>query len=113
MSIRRTVSTFFLGGTVQMGEFKNIWKTRTAGAKVLFILSIAYAISSINILLLAFGLVGSFPGVAFNPRVIIAYSILSFLYGLILSVYHLFTFLIRRKRKDDKAEHSGSADQAA
>ena len=96
-----------------MGEFKNTWKTRTAAAKVLFILSIAYAISSINILLLAFGLVGSFPGVSFNPRVIIVYSILSFLYGLILSIYHLFTFLVRRKRKEDKAEHIRSAGQAA
>jgi hypothetical protein len=96
-----------------MGEFKDTWKTRTAGAKVLFILSIAYAISSINILLLAFGLVGSFPSLAFNPRVLIAYSILSFFYGLILSVYHLFTFLVRRKRKGDKAEHIRSEDRAA
>jgi hypothetical protein len=84
-----------------MASFKETWKSRSAAAQVLFILSIAYAISSVNTLLLALGVVRWIPGTAFHPRVIIAYCIISFVYGALLSAYHLFTFLVRRKRKDD------------
>ena len=98
-----------------MGKFNETWKVRSAVAKVLFILSIAYAVSSINTLLLAFGVVRWIPGMMYNPSVIMVYCVISFVYGLILSVYHLSTFLIRRKRKSDYLESDErlSKDDAA
>ena len=92
-----------------MSKFTEIWNVRTAAAKVLFVLSIVYAASSINLLLLALGVVEWFPGMAFNLTVMISYCIISFGYGLVLSIYHLYTFLHRRKRKDDLGTESEEA----
>jgi membrane protein implicated in regulation of membrane protease activity len=72
--------------------------------RVLFIISIAYGISSINVLLLAFGIVQTIPSAAYNVPVMLAYCLISFAYGLVLSVYHLYTFLARRKRNEDKIQ---------
>jgi membrane protein implicated in regulation of membrane protease activity len=84
-----------------MGKFAETWNVKSTAAKVLFILSILYAVSSINVLLLALGIVQWVPGMAFNLTVMITYCLVSFTYGLIVSAYHLYTFLNRRKRKDD------------
>ena len=87
-----------------MGNFFETWKARSALAKVLFILSIAYALSSIITLLLSFGIVRSIPGMIYNTSVMMGYTIISFAYGMILSLYHLAMFIVRRKRKSDYRE---------
>jgi hypothetical protein len=89
-------------------SFIETWKIRSAAARVLFIVSIAYAISSINVLLMVFGIVKTVPSIIFNTRAMLIYCVISFAYGLILSLYHLYTFLARRKRNTDKIENAGA-----
>lgn len=87
-------------------SFVETWKIRSPVMRVLFIVSIAYAISSVNILLLAVGIVHTVQGARYNVKVMLAYCFVSFGYGLILSAYHLYTFLARRKRTADKMADS-------
>jgi hypothetical protein len=94
-----------------MGNFSDFWKQKTRISQVLFILAMMYCVSSINVLLLALGVVRWIPQAYLNPRVLIAFSLISFAFALLLSAYHFSTFINRRKRKYDHTDipQAGSA----
>jgi membrane protein implicated in regulation of membrane protease activity len=85
-----------------MSQFVETWKSRTCISKIIFLLIILYCISSINVLLLAFGLTKWIPNFHLNARVLITFSVTSFALTLLVSAYHLSTFLRRRKRASDR-----------
>jgi membrane protein implicated in regulation of membrane protease activity len=85
-----------------MKEFLEFWKQKTHISQVLFLLAMMYCISSINILLLALGILRYIPQAYLNPKVLVVFSLISFAFAFLLSVYHFSTFLNRRKRKGDR-----------
>jgi hypothetical protein len=85
-----------------MEKFVEFWKQKTHVSQVLFIISMMYCFSSVNVLILALGFVHYIPQAYLNPRVLIIFSLVSFAFALILSIYHFSTFLNRRKRKGDR-----------
>ncbi|MDR2178166.1 MAG: hypothetical protein LBP20_09040 [Treponema sp.] len=93
-----------------MKKFLEFWRQKTYVSQVLFILAMLYCVSSINVLLLALGIVRWIPSAYLNPQVLIWFSIISFSFALLLSIYHFSTFLIRRKRKEDRREHQSPAE---
>jgi hypothetical protein len=84
-----------------MAKFLAFWKQKTYVSQVLLILAMMYCVSSINVLLLALGVVRWIPQAYLNPQVLIWFSIISFGFALLLCAYHFSTFIIRRKRKCD------------
>jgi membrane protein implicated in regulation of membrane protease activity len=82
--------------------FKEFWSHKSRVSQVIFIVIIMYCVSSINVLLLALGIMPYIPGVYLNPYVLIAFAIISFLITLLISIYHLSTMIRRRKRKCDQ-----------
>jgi hypothetical protein len=80
------------------------WKGKTHLSQILFILVMMYCVSSINVLLLALGVVRWIPQAYLNPRVLIWFSIISFGFAVLLSAYHLCTFFFRNKRRSDYEE---------
>jgi hypothetical protein len=87
-----------------MSNFIAFWKQKTHVSQLLFILAMLYCVSSINVLLLALGLVRYIPQAYLNPRVLIIFSLVSFAFAFLLSIYHFSTFLNRRKRKGDRID---------
>ncbi|MDR0731621.1 MAG: hypothetical protein LBF63_08130 [Treponema sp.] len=83
-------------------------RRKTRIAQVLFILVMMYCISSINVLLLALGAARWIPQAHLNPRVLVWFSIISFGLALLLSVYHLITFIIRQQRDGENPSLAGS-----
>jgi hypothetical protein len=92
-----------------MKKFVEFWRQKTHVSQVLFILAMMYCVSSINVLLLALGVVRWIPQAYLNPQVLIWFSIISFGFALLMSAYHFSTFIIRRKRKYDYEESSPAA----
>jgi hypothetical protein len=92
-----------------MKGFIEFWKQKTHVSQLLFILAILYCVSSINVLLLALGVIRYIPEAYLNPRVLIIFSLVSFGFALLLSIYHFSTFLNRRKRKGDRAGEAPGA----
>ena len=95
-----------------MGNFSDFWKQKTRISQILFILAMMYCVSSINVLLLALGVVRWIPLAYLNPKVLIVFSLISFVFALILSAYHFSTFINRRKRKNDRID-APRADSAS
>jgi membrane protein implicated in regulation of membrane protease activity len=87
-----------------MKAFVEFWKQKTRVSQILFILAMMYCVSSINVLLLALGVVRWIPQAYLNPTVLITFSLVSFAFALVLSIYHFSTFLNRRKRKNDRVD---------
>jgi membrane protein implicated in regulation of membrane protease activity len=87
-----------------MERFLEFWRQKTHVSQLLFLLAILYCVSSINVLFLALGVVRWIPQAYLNPTVLIAFSLISFAFALVLSVYHFSTFINRRKRKDDRVD---------
>jgi membrane protein implicated in regulation of membrane protease activity len=87
-----------------MKAFIEFWRQKTHVSQVLLILAMMYCVSSINVLLLALGVVRWLPAAYLNPYVLIWFSIISFAFALVLCVYHFSTFIIRRKRKCDHTD---------
>jgi hypothetical protein len=87
-----------------MKNFIEFWKQKTHVSQLLFILAMMYCISSINVLLLALGMVNWIPEAYLNPQVLVIFSIISFAFAFLLSAYHFSTFLNRRKRKADRID---------
>jgi Kef-type K+ transport system membrane component KefB len=83
------------------------FKHKTRVAQVICIIIILYCVSSIAVLLVAAGIVSHIPHAYLNPRVLIAYSVGSFLLAAITSAYHLATMIRRRKRKCDISAECG------
>jgi membrane protein implicated in regulation of membrane protease activity len=87
-----------------MEKFLEFWKQKTHVSQLLFLLAMLYCVSSINVLILALGVVRWIPEAYLNPTVLIAFSLISFSFALVLSIYHFSTFLNRRKRKNDNID---------
>jgi membrane protein implicated in regulation of membrane protease activity len=87
-----------------MSKFLDFWKQKTLISQVLFILAMMYCVSSINVLLLALGIIRWIPQAYLNPKVLIIFSLVSFAFALVLSAYHFSTFINRRKRKYDRID---------
>jgi membrane protein implicated in regulation of membrane protease activity len=87
-----------------MKNFIEFWKQKTHVSQLLFILAMMYCVSSINVLLLALGVVRWIPTAYLNPQVLIVFSLVSFGFSLVLSAYHFSTFINRRKRRDDRLD---------
>jgi hypothetical protein len=87
-----------------VNNFVAFWKQKTRVSQLLFIIAMMYCISSINVLLLAVGVVNWIPEAYLNPQVLIIFSLISFGFAFLLSVYHFSTFLNRRKRKADRID---------
>jgi membrane protein implicated in regulation of membrane protease activity len=85
-----------------MGNFVDSWRTRSVAARIIFMLIILYCFSSINVLLLALGLTRYIPHFYLNPQIMTIFSVVSFAFVILVSAYHLYTFVARRKRTGDK-----------
>ena len=81
---------------------EGFWVNKSHVSQIIFILIILYCVSSINVLLLGFGILPYIPGVYLNPYMFIWFALASCVLTLIMSVYHLSTMLRRRKRKSDR-----------
>jgi hypothetical protein len=94
---------------------QNGWFWRhSMAARIIFILIILYAICSINVLLLAAGIVSYLPReFVLDPFVLIAFAIISFCLVIITSAYHLSTMFFRRKRSIDWQNDNGGPQEAA
>lgn len=88
--------------------FKEFWANKRRISQVIFILIIIYAVSSINVLLLALGVLSYLPQAHLNPYVLVAFSLVSFLLSVFISAYHLSTMIQRRKRKSDREFVTGN-----
>ncbi|MDR0731695.1 MAG: hypothetical protein LBF63_08500 [Treponema sp.] len=87
-----------------MKRFLEFWKQKTRVSQILFLLAILYCVSSMNVLFLALGVVRWIPEAYLNPTVLVTFSLISFGFALLLSIYHFSTFFNRRKRKDDRTD---------
>jgi Na+/phosphate symporter len=82
-------------------EFKDPTK-KTLISQVIFILIIVYAVSSINVLLLALGVIPYLPSAYLNPYMILSFAVTSFVLTTAMAVFHLSTMLRRNKRITDR-----------
>lgn len=81
--------------------FGGCFRGKSHISQTIFIVIIAYTVSSIVILCLAVGLFPYLPYARLNPAVCAIYAIISFGLTALISVYHLRTMFRRRKRKSD------------
>ena len=80
------------------------WIKSSALWQIIFILIILYSVSSINVLILAMGILPYLQGAILNAPVLVYFAEISFAIASIISIYHLSTIFRRRKRRDDRAE---------
>ena len=80
------------------------WLKSSAVWQIIFILIILYSVSSINVLILAMGILPYLHGAILNAPVLVYFAEISFAIAAILSIYHLSTIFRRRKRRDDRVE---------
>ena len=73
---------------------------------IIFILIILYSVSSINVLILAIGILPFLQGALLNTSVLTYFSDISFALAAFLSIYHLSTIFRGKKRRNDKAERA-------
>ncbi|MDR2551641.1 MAG: hypothetical protein LBD31_00525 [Treponema sp.] len=83
-------------------SFKEFFGEKSVPARAIFILIILYVICSIVVLLLALGIVLPRTSLYLNPYTLIGFSVVSFGFTVLISVYHLSTLIRRRKRKTDR-----------
>jgi len=86
--------------------FKLSFKWLRSGAiwHVIFILIIIYCVSSINVLVLAIGILPYIQNAFLNTRVLVYFSEIAFLLAAFLSIYHVCSIFRTRKRRHDKTE---------
>ena len=77
------------------------WLRSNAVWHIIFILIILYCVSSINVLILAVGLLPFLMGAFLNTRVLTYYAEISFGIAALLSIFHLSLIFRSRKRKND------------
>jgi hypothetical protein len=82
--------------------YKEFYGEKSTATKLIFVLIVLYTLCSIVVLLLALGFVfPKVPSFYHNPRVLIVFSVISFVVTVVISVHHLSTLIKRRKRKTD------------
>jgi antibiotic biosynthesis monooxygenase (ABM) superfamily enzyme len=71
---------------------------------VVYMLCMLYAVSSINVLILAMGVLPYIKGFYMVTRTLIYFAIISFGLTIFLSVHHIYTMLRTEKRKNINLE---------
>ena len=69
--------------------------------QVIFILIILYAISSLNVLILAISILPLLPAAFLRPFALAGFNVISVTLMILLAIYHLVTMFHHRKRKFD------------
>lgn len=75
--------------------------------QLVFTLIILYCATSINVLLLALGILPNLPGAYSQSFALMAFAVISFVTTLFVSAYHLSSMLRKRKRKSDRPLEKG------
>jgi hypothetical protein len=74
------------------------------GTQIVFIVIILYCVSSINVLILSFGVLPYVPQVVYiDPAVFVGFTLFSVALTLVMSVYHVSTMIRGNKRRTDRA----------
>ena len=73
--------------------------------QIIFILIILYAISSLNVLVLAMSVLPLLPAAFLRPFALAGFNIISVTLMVLLAIYHLVTMFHRRKRINDHNQH--------
>lgn len=81
----------------------NWFTTSSTASKSIFCIIVVYLIAAIIVLLMIFGVIPS-KNAANNPYLLIEFSVVSFIISVIISVFHLSTLIMRRKRRSDNRE---------
>jgi membrane protein implicated in regulation of membrane protease activity len=74
--------------------------------QILWICIIAYAVASLNVIIMALLTYNDAPGAYLNPQSSLTFAIVSFLLVVVVSAYHISTLVRRRKRRTDKRKLS-------
>jgi len=85
------------------------WLRSNAVWHIIFILIILYSVSSINVLILAVGILPFLMGAFLNTRVLTYFAEISFGIAALLSIFHLSLIFRSRKRKNDLSENNSRA----
>lgn len=90
-----------------MKELINLFKSsKSLVVQALWICIVAYAVASLNVIIMALLTIDDTPGAYLNPKSSLFFAIASFVLVVIVSVYHISTMLRRRKRRSDKLKLS-------
>jgi hypothetical protein len=76
--------------------------SRSRVSQVIFILIVLYCVASVNVLILALGMLPYYESIQGVSYLLIGFTISSFVLTLFISAYHLSTMLRRRKRRSDR-----------
>jgi membrane protein implicated in regulation of membrane protease activity len=87
-----------------MNNTNDSWMAKSGVSRIIFILIILYSVTSINVMVMALGIVPFVQGMENNPLLLTWFAILSFVVTLIVSAYHLSTMLRSRKRSCDQPD---------
>lgn len=93
--------------------FMEWFKEKSHISQTIFIVIIAYAVSSVVVLCLALGIFPYLEGAYLNPQVCLAYAIISFALTAFISAYHLSTMLRRKKRRNDRLDDNRTYNRTA
>ena len=78
--------------------------SKSHGSQIVFIVIILYCVSSINVLILSFGVLPYVPHVVYiDPAIFVGFTLFSIVLTLIVSAYHVNTMIRSNKRKTDLA----------
>ena len=84
--------------------FKKMWFKKGILWEVIFILTILYAVSSINILVIVISILPFLHGAFLKTHILTYFAEIAFGLTAFLSVYHITTIFHRRKRRTDRQE---------
>lgn len=90
-------------------NLKELWMSRSHVSRVIFILIVLYCVASVNVLILALGMLPYYEANQSVSYLLIGFTISSFILTLFISAYHLSTMLRRRKRRADRLLEEESA----
>ncbi|GMO52131.1 MAG: hypothetical protein Pg6C_17500 [Treponemataceae bacterium] len=82
-------------------RFSEFFRNRSYVAQIIFIVVILYTVSSINVLVLAMSLVPHLERSYLHPASLIGFAVISFVLTVMISAYHVYTMIYRKKRKTD------------
>ena len=83
-------------------NLKELWMSRSHVSQIIFILIVLYCVASVNVLILALGMLPYYESDHGVSYLLIGFTISSFVLTLFISAYHLSTMLRRRKRRSDR-----------
>jgi uncharacterized membrane protein len=87
-------------------KFKDIWGRVNPVARMIFVLLILYVILGISYLCISMGIINFTPNLSDHPLtteyVSAGFAIVSFVFIVFISAFHLSTLIRRRKRHADK-----------